>query len=301
MTYKISTFKEVVTQCQKIIERNYSKEPMSIDGLPTGFDRLDQNYCINGLMKGDVISILGPASMGKTTFAINLIYNAVLKGKEEALREGMLHEEMLRVAYFSLDKKSAHVMGAMVSYIAQIDGHQLRTGYLNVDEKTKLAKLWEKISHIPFYFVEGLLTFEELEENISEMNIHGVGLVVIDSINGIYSSDAEVLKKLRVFKEIAVKFEIPIVLTNTLSLKLDNWQTIRKELEQGVDVLNQEIIKISDVVGILHRDEYYAPTDSNRGHAKLWVVKNKNGNETCIDLKFNKEILKFSELKENDS
>lgn len=75
----------------------------------------------------------------------------------------------------------------------------------------------------------------------------------------------------------------------------------RKDLEQGVDAFNKEIIKISDVVAILHRDEYYSPTDSNRGDAKLWIIKNKNGSETYADLNFNKETLKFSDRKDNAS
>lgn len=226
MTYKVSTFKEAVTQYQKRVEQNYNKGPQATDGIPTGFKQLELSYTINGLMKGDVISILGPASIGKTAFAINLIFNAALKGKEETLREGMLREEMLRVAYFSLDKKPAHLMNSIVCHLTQIETHKLRTGFLSPEDKTKLDNLWEKISCIPFHFVDGLLTFEEVEENILEMICHGVGLVVIDPVKEIYSSDAEAINKLRVIKEIAFKLQIPIILTNTMSLKFDNWLAI---------------------------------------------------------------------------
>src|SRR5690606_33629073 len=73
---------DVVISVMNNIEKLYeSSDPLT--GVSTGFDKLDQ--MTSGLQKGDLVIVAGRPSMGKTTFAMNLAENALIKHNLPAL------------------------------------------------------------------------------------------------------------------------------------------------------------------------------------------------------------------------
>ena len=52
----------------------------------------------------------------------------------------------------------------------------------------------------------------------------------------------------------------------------------------------------ADVVVLLMREEYYNPTDENRGIAEAIIAKQRNGPTGSVKLKFFKEFVKFVNL-----
>ena len=52
----------------------------------------------------------------------------------------------------------------------------------------------------------------------------------------------------------------------------------------------------ADVVVLLMREEYYNPTDENRGIAEAIIAKQRNGPTGSVKMKFFKEFVKFVNL-----
>jgi replicative DNA helicase len=96
-------------------------------------------------------------------------------------------------------------------------------------------------------------------------------------------------------KELARELEIPIMALSQLS----------REVEKRVDKKPQlsdlresgAIEQDADSVIMLHREDYYDPDTDKKGLTDVCLRKNRNGPIGESELYFEKEIMKFSELK----
>jgi replicative DNA helicase len=52
----------------------------------------------------------------------------------------------------------------------------------------------------------------------------------------------------------------------------------------------------ADVVMLMMRDEYYNPTEENKGLAEINIAKQRNGPVGSVKLQFTKEYLRFENL-----
>ena len=100
-------------------------------GIPTGFTDFDK--LTSGLRPSDFIILAARPSMGKTSFALNLVQNVAIRGHKLRKRE-----EPYVVAFFSLEMSKEQLMHRMVCAEAQIDSQRVMSGELsNLD--------WEKV------------------------------------------------------------------------------------------------------------------------------------------------------------
>ncbi|HEX7038008.1 MAG TPA: replicative DNA helicase [Pseudomonadales bacterium] len=100
------------------IEQLYaSRSP--ITGLPTGFDDLDRKTA--GLQPSDLIIVAGRPSMGKTSFALNLVEHAVMQGDGAVL-------------FFSLEMPAEQLVMRLLSSLGRIDQTRMRTGDMHEDD-----------------------------------------------------------------------------------------------------------------------------------------------------------------------
>ena len=49
----------------------------------------------------------------------------------------------------------------------------------------------------------------------------------------------------------------------------------------------------ADVIVLLHRDEYYKPTEANAGLAQIIIAKQRNGPTGEVTLRFFREYMRF--------
>ena len=49
----------------------------------------------------------------------------------------------------------------------------------------------------------------------------------------------------------------------------------------------------ADVIMLLHREEYYKPTEENRGLAELIIAKQRNGPIGQVTLRFFRQYMRF--------
>ena len=91
----------------------------SITGLSTGFTDLDN--MTSGLQPSDLIIVAGRPSMGKTTFAMNLVENAVMRSEKAVL-------------VFSLEMPGDSLIMRMLSSLGRIDQTKVRSGRLDDED-----------------------------------------------------------------------------------------------------------------------------------------------------------------------
>src|SRR5690606_22254030 len=96
----------------------------SITGISTGFTDLDG--MTSGLQPADLVIVAGRPSMGKTTFAMNLVENAVLRSDKVIL-------------VFSLEMPSDSIVMRMLSSLGRIDQTKVRSGKLDDDDWPRLT------------------------------------------------------------------------------------------------------------------------------------------------------------------
>src|SRR3989441_10325281 len=112
---------------ERIDHLHNQDNPSDITGVPTGFTDLDSRT--SGLQPGELVIIAGRPSMGKTAFALNIAEYVAL---HPSVR--------LPVAIFSMEMGASQLAMRMLSSIAKVDAHKLRTGRLADEEWSQLTE-----------------------------------------------------------------------------------------------------------------------------------------------------------------
>ena len=107
-----------------------------ITGITTGFKDLDG--MTSGLQKSDLVIVAGRPSMGKTSFAMNLVENAVMAQKKPIL-------------VFSMEMPADQLIIRMLSSIGRIDQTRIRNGKLEQEDWPKLTTAVNKLRDVPLY------------------------------------------------------------------------------------------------------------------------------------------------------
>ncbi len=96
----------------------------TITGLTTGFTDLDGQT--SGMQPADLIIVAGRPSMGKTTFAMNIVENALLSSGQPIL-------------VFSMEMPADSIVMRMLSSLGRIDQTRMRSGRLEEDDWPRLT------------------------------------------------------------------------------------------------------------------------------------------------------------------
>ena len=98
----------------------------------------------------------------------------------------------------------------------------------------------------------------------------------------------------RSLKSLTCELSIPLIIISQLSSIIESRQDHRPYLS---DV--RELNRCADEVLFLHREDYYNPTESNRGLAEVIMAKNRRGPVGTTNLVFLHEYLRFENLPTN--
>jgi replicative DNA helicase len=96
----------------------------AMTGVSTGFDDLDEST--TGLQPSDLIIVAARPSMGKTTFAMNLVENALMLSGRPVL-------------VFSLEMPADQLVTRMLSSLGRINQTKVRTGQLEEEDWPRLT------------------------------------------------------------------------------------------------------------------------------------------------------------------
>ena len=259
-----------------------------ITGLSTGY--LDLDKFTSGLQKSDLVIVAGRPSMGKTSFAMNLVEHAVLNQSSPVL-------------VFSMEMPAEQLMMRLLSSIGRIDQTLVRTGRLDQSGWEKLSQAVGKLRNTGLLIDDTpALTPTEVRSRARRIKReHGdLAMIMIDYLQLMQvagSSEgrtAEISEISRSLKAIAKEFKCPVVALSQLNRSLEqrpNKRPVNSDLRES-GAIEQD----ADVIMFIYRDEVYNPESADQGVAEIILGKQRNGPIGTVRLAFRGEYTRFENL-----
>ena len=260
----------------------------SITGLSTGFAALDEKT--SGLQQSDLVIVAARPSMGKTTFAMNLVEHAVL------------HQDR-PVVVFSMEMPSQQLVMRMISSIGRIDQTRVRTGKLDEEDWPKLGAAVGKLKDRPLFIDDTpALTPSEVRSRARRIaREHGqLGMIMIDYLQLMQVAGSsenrtgEISEISRSLKAIAKEFSCPVVALSQLNRSLEqrpNKRPVNSDLRES-GAIEQD----ADVILFIYRDEVYNEESPDKGVAEIIIGKQRNGPIGTSRLAFIGKYTRFENL-----
>lgn len=259
-----------------------------ITGLSTGY--LDLDRYTSGLQKSDLIIVAGRPSMGKTSFAMNLVEHAVLSQDDPVL-------------VFSMEMPAEQLMMRLLSSIGRIDQTLVRTGRLDQNGWEKLSQAVGKLRNRPLLIDDTpALTPTEVRSRARRVRRErgAIAMIMVDYLQLMQvagSSEgrtAEISEISRNLKAIAKEFQCPVVALSQLNRALEqrpNKRPVNSDLRES-GAIEQD----ADVIMFIYRDEVYNPESADKGVAEIILGKQRNGPIGTVRLAFFGEYTRFENL-----
>ena len=258
-------------------------------GLSTGFRDLDE--MTTGLQPSDMVVIAGRPSMGKTTFAMNLVEHAVISSDKP-------------VMVFSMEMPAESLMLRMLSSLGRIDQTRVRTGQLEDEDWPRLTSAVNLLKDKQLFIDDtAALSPNEMRSRLRRVvREHGnIALVMIDylqlmQIPGFSENrTGEISEISRSLKGLAKEFNCPVVALSQLNRSLEqrpNKRPVMSDLRES-GAIEQD----ADVIAFVYRDEVYNPDNpDNQGIAELIIGKQRNGPIGTVHMAFIGKYTRFEDL-----
>jgi replicative DNA helicase len=238
-------------------------------GIPTGFTDFDEKT--SGLQNSDLIIIAGRPSMGKTSFAMNLVEHAAIKHRAP-------------VAVFSMEMPGEQLVMRMMSSLGRIDQHKIRTGKLDDSDWPRLTSAVGILNDAPIFIDDtpGLTPMEVRARARRIAREHGLGMIVIDYLQLMQGSHGssenratEISEISRALKGLAKELSVPVIALSQLNRGLEqrpNKRPIMSDLRES-GAIEQD----ADVIVFIYRDEVYNEDSPDKGTAEIIIGKQRNG------------------------
>jgi len=278
--------KEVLKDSFEVIEELYNRKE-HVTGMPSGFRDLD--LLTAGFQLGDLVVFASRPAMGKTSLCLNIVQHVALERK-------------MPVAFFSLEMSKEQLVQRMLWAEARINGRKLLSGFLGESAWPKLTIAAGKLSEAPI-FIDDTPAISVLELRAKARRLkahHDVKLVVVDYLQlmqGRAKSEnrqQEISEISRSLKSMAKELHVPVIAISQLSRAVENRERKRPQLSDLRE--SGAIEQDADVVAFIYREEYYNPTEENRGVAEIIIGKQRNGPTGKVNLHFSEEFARFENL-----
>ncbi len=282
--------KEIIKQAIEVIDRLYQRKEY-VTGIPTGFYELDR--MTSGLQKSDLIIVAGRPSMGKSALVATIAEYAAVERK-------------IPLAYFSLEMSKEQLVQRVLCSHARVDAHKVRSGFLSPSDWPILTAAAGKLSSAPIFIDDTpAISILELRAKARRLkSAQDVELMIVDYLqlmrgpSRIESRQQEISEISRSLKALARELNIPVIAISQLSRAVESRQDHRPQLSDLRE--SGAIEQDADLVVLLMREEYYMPTEENKGLADVIVAKQRNGPVGMMKLVFRKEYVRFENLARAD-
>ena len=279
-----------------------------ITGLSSGFADLDN--MTSGWQTADLVIVAGRPSMGKTSFAMNMVEHAVLNQDRP-------------VVVFSLEMPASQLMTRILSSVGRIDQTLMRSGNLGEDDFPRLNNAVTRMKDRPLFIddtpgisplemrnrirqlvrerkeflreqAESPLDPEELEQMAMP------SMIMVDYLQLMSASipgegrTQEISQISRDMKLIAREFGAPIVALSQLSRNVEqrpNKRPVNSDLRES-GAIEQD----ADVILFVYRDEVYNEDTPDKGVAEIIIGKQRNGPIGTCKLAFLGKYTRFENL-----
>lgn len=269
-----------------------SERRASIVGVPTGFADLDR--LTGGLRRSDLIVLAARPSLGKTSMALSLAYNA-------ALQYGQ------RIGVFSLEMSQEQLTERLMAMETGINLQRLSTGNIEEHEWELVVHALDRLSGAQIR-IDGtsVLSPIQMRSRARRWIIeHGLDLIIVDYLQLLQPGDLTSRRKMenrvlvideitRNLKLLARELNIPILVLAQLSRAVENRLS---KVPQLSDLRESGAIEQNaDIVLFIYRDEVYNPSTERRGVADIIIAKHRNGPTGTFCLRFEPQTTRFRDV-----
>jgi replicative DNA helicase len=300
----------------------------SVSGITSGLT--DFNAMTGGLNRSDLLILAGRPGMGKTSLATNMAFNAAKRWLDDQ-EAGIPEEKSIGapVAFFSLEMSADQLAMRILSEQSEIVSEKLRTGNISPHEFMKFARAASDLERLPLFIDDTPgLTIAALRTRARRLKRqHKIGLVVVDYLQLLTGSAKasgdgrvqEISEISRGLKTLAKELNVPVLALSQLSRQVESREDKRPQLSDLRE--SGSIEQDADIVLFVYRDEYYhdfkapkAPDGNSSAdeiqkyqtwqeeqlrvanRATVIIAKQRHGATGHVDLRFDRQFTKFSDL-----
>jgi len=305
-------FDDAVKQTIEMASAAYKNEE-GIVGVPTGLRDLDDK--LGGLHQSDLIIIAGRPSMGKTSLATNIAFNAAQNIQDKNKKSS--------VAFFSLEMSSEQLSTRILSEQARIGSNDIRRGKISNEQFDQFLETSKNIAELPLFIDETpAISIAAMSNRARRIKrLHGLDLIVVDYIQlmkGAFNSKdgrvQEISQITQGLKAIAKELGVPVVALSQLSRQVeqrDDHKPLLSDLRESGSIEQD-----ADVVMFVYRESYYLqrkmPREATVEHAEwqakmnevahlaeIIIGKQRHGPIGNITLEFEERFTKFKDKQIN--
>ncbi|MDA9178016.1 replicative DNA helicase [Candidatus Pelagibacter sp.] len=305
-------FDDAMKQTIEMASAAYKNEG-GIVGVPTGLRDLDDK--LGGLHQSDLIIIAGRPSMGKTSLATNIAFNAAKHIQDSGKKSC--------IAFFSLEMSSEQLSTRILSEQARISSNDIRRGRISDEQFDQFLETSKNIAELPLFIDETpAISIAAMSNRARRIKrLHGLDMVVVDYIQLMrgttYNKDGRVQEISQItqgLKAIAKELGVPVLALSQLSRQVeqrDNHQPQLADLRESGSIEQD-----ADVVMFVYREGYYLerlkPREATVEHAEwqakmnevahlaeIIIGKQRHGPIGKITLEFEERFTKFKDTQIN--
>lgn len=281
-TTHVYGMQEIVNETINKVNDHY-KNKSSFTGIPTGFGVLDT--MTSGFQNSELIILGARPSIGKTAMALSMMEHIAI-------------DQKIPCGFFSLEMSAGMIGQRLLSQVARVPGHKLKSGMLRIDDFNKLQDAAGRCYQAPLYVVDvpnmPLLDLKAMarrlvvNQGVKIIFIDYIGLISTDSPNSqVWEQVSEISKSL---KALARELNIPIVALCQVARDAEGAEPTLAQL-RGSGSIEQD----ADVVMFLHRERIKTVEQEHDPvqDAKLIVAKQRNGPTGDVEILFLSSYTKF--------
>lgn len=265
------------------------KEPEARPVLSTKLKKLD--WALNGgLVRGDFIVLAGRPSMGKSSFAMEII-------------KGLSITQDKHVLFINLEMAKDQLENKFISNLSGINYDVIDAGTYDESLEGNVLESFADISKSNLHIMDkSEITLSELKgicrNFVIEHKAENVGAIVLDYIQlmvGDNEEDYKAITKIsRALKIIAKDLNIPVIGLSQLSRMVEQRQNKRPMMSdlRGSGAIEQD----ADIIMMLYRDEYYNPDTADQDICEVNLAKFRMGKKQILKFMTDLECSRFKSL-----
>ncbi len=311
-------FSQAMTTALDMAANAYQRDGR-LSGIATGLRALDHK--LGGLQRSDLIVVAGRPGMGKTALATNIAYNIARAHQDELAADGS--RKTINggiVGFFSCEMSAEQLATRILAEQTGIASNSIRRGGITQSEFDRIRDHTIELQHLPLYVDEtGGLSISQLTARARRLKRQkGLDVIVVDYIQLLQGSGKrsdnrvqEVTEITTSLKALAKELNCPVVALSQLSRQVESRDDKRPQLSDLRE--SGSIEQDADVVMFVYREEYYLQNKEPKigtpeyekwqldmslvhGKAEVIVGKSRHGPTGPVDLQFEGQFTRFSDL-----
>jgi len=254
-------------------------------GLSTGYQHLDDR--INGLRGGDLVVVAGRPSMGKSTFAMNVV-------EQNAVRDG------IQTLVFSMEMSAPQILEKMTASLGKINLNSLRRGTLSDDdgEWARFSSANKLIQSASLHIDDrGGLSVAQMRARAHAVRrkTGSLGLIMVDYLQLMQGKaenrTQEITKISGGLKSLAKEFKCPVIALSQLSRAVE----LRQDKRPMMSDLRESgaIEQDADIIIFPFRQGYYDNPDDPDSLTEIIFGKIRMGERGSEALHFEGQFSRF--------